>query len=160
MACHLFSVKVLLCDPKLTPIRPNFTDIPIKIWKNMDLKMWSANWQPFLQSWCVQLVLMKIVDAIDRSRTQRQNGRHFTDDNLKHVCQRKCLLKVLPKDRVTNKSTSIQMLAWRQKTIYHHPNQWWLVIWRKYAPPGLGGLTCCNEWMAVKTYFEKNISGN
>ena len=78
----------------------------------------------------------------------RQNGRHFTDDILKCIFLNenisiliKISLNFVPKGRINNIPSLVQIMAWCWQVTNHYLNQWWLVYWRIYALLGLNELT-------------------
>ena len=81
----------------------------------------------------------------------RQNGRHFPDDIFKCIFLNENVwisleisLKFVPKVRVNNIPTLVQIMAWRRPGDKPLHKQCWLVYWHMYASFGL------NEFMKTR----------
>ena len=78
----------------------------------------------------------------------RQNRRHFADDIFKCIFQNenewvslRISLKFVPKVRINNIPSLVQVMAWRRPGDKPYLNQCWLDHWRIYASLGLNELT-------------------
>ena len=77
----------------------------------------------------------------------RQHYRHFADDIFKCMFLNENVwislgisLKFVPKVRMNNFPTLVQIMAWRRPGAKSYLNQWWWVYWRIYASLVLNGL--------------------